>query len=67
MRGSWICVISALLAFAFAPRLAAAATPSQVCAQDNSDQKYSTAIADCTQAIAFNPKDESAYNNRCYA
>jgi len=43
------------------------ATASLTCSQDLNNRNYSGAIAACSQAIEFNPKDEVAYGNRCAA
>jgi tetratricopeptide (TPR) repeat protein/dienelactone hydrolase len=44
-----------------------AALASLRCAQALNTADFAAAVADCTQAINLNPKDDSAYANRCGA
>jgi tetratricopeptide (TPR) repeat protein len=62
MKGIRICVITALLALAFAPKPSFAAAAAQMCYQDTD---LSADVTDCTEAINQNPKDELSYSNRC--
>ena len=44
-----------------------AAQASLRCTQDLNKADFNAAVPDCTQAISLNPRDDSAYANRCGA